>query len=107
MGALDDRQVVGGSPGVRLVERICLGAGVDGESARHGDVHVVRDVAVHLDADILGTEHIRVGADDARPIDERSRAVDDVAAEDVGIADHERMLRVVTTAGAPDMNIPS
>src|SRR5436309_5944133 len=53
------RQVVGERVRIGLVKRECFGARVDGEGARGRDVHVIRNVAEHLDPDVLRPEELR------------------------------------------------
>ena len=77
----DQRQVVGQGVRVRLVKREGLRARIDGEGARSGDVHVIRNVGEHLDADVFWPEELRVRPHDARAIDGEPNVVDDRIAQ--------------------------
>ncbi len=91
MAALDHRDVVGDAVGVRLVEGERLGARVDREGAGDRDVHVIRDVAVHLHADVFRTKQRCVRANHARPVDRQAQVVDHGVAHDPGLADRQRL----------------
>ena len=72
-----------------------------------GDVHnrLVRDIAVHIDADVAAREIIVVVAMDADAIERQSKCVHGARVDQVGVADGSGLRQIVKAALGGRQNV--
>ena len=98
MIALDDLQIVAELICVGSERRFAFSAAAQIESAGHRQQQIVRHVAERVDADVRIGEEVLARAVDRRPIEREAERVHRVGAEDVVVAQRERLRQVVAAA---------
>ena len=105
MRAAHERQVIADLPGRRVERGQALGAAAELKATRDGQQHVVRHVAVGVDADFRRREEVGARAVDVGVVVGKAERVQRARVDDVVLAERERLRQVVAAADARDEQV--
>ncbi len=98
MSPADHRQVVAERVCIRVEECLVFRATTKVEAARDGHQHVVFEIAVRPDANVVDAEEVRVRPMDGAPVEGKPEVVHHVVAQHFRVADCDRLREVVAPA---------